>query len=172
MTELLLWFIILLLFIGTPVFFISRSKMKRKKREGVLLKATVYGLLSALSIPVLILCFLLSMTVKNEYFLRKEEFNKEHWADTIYNDRYHFSRDIIESKLLNDKTEYEILELLGNKFIVARDSTQIIYFTGYQSSFMTQVPRTLEVFLENGNVIRVTMNKTDRCEIDNYLQNR
>lgn len=57
MNELLLWFITLLLFIGTPVFFISRLKMKRKKRKRILLKATIYGLLSVFTISILALCF-------------------------------------------------------------------------------------------------------------------
>lgn len=172
MNELLLWFITLLLFIGTPVFFISRLRMKRKKRKRVLLKATVCGFLSVLSVPILVLCFLLGIIVKNEYFPPKEVFNKEEWMDTLSDNRYKFSRDIIENKLLNNKTECEVLELLGDKFIVARDSTQVIYFTGHQPSFMTQVPKTLEVFLKNKKVIQVTMNKTDRDKIDNYLQNR
>lgn len=78
--------------------------------------------------------FLLSIIVKNEYFPPKEVFNKEKWMDTLSDNRYKLSRDIIENKLLSNKTECEVLELLGDKLIVARDSTQIIYFTGHQPS--------------------------------------
>lgn len=113
--------------------------------------------------------FVLCITVKNEHFPPKEVFNKEKWTDTLSDGRYKFSRDIIDSQLLNSKTEVEVIELLDNKFVIVHDSTRIVYFTGYQPSFMTHIPRTLEVDLKNGKVVRVTMNRTNRSEIDDYL---
>ena len=154
---------------GIPVFFISKRKMKKHNQKWILFKATFYGLLSAFSIPFLIMILVLCITVKNDYFPSKEAFNKEKWADTLSDDRYIFSRDIIDSQLLNNKTEVEVIELLDNKSILMHDSTLIVYFTGYQPSFMTHIPRTLEVHFKNGKVVRVTMNRTSRSEVDNYL---
>lgn len=169
MNELLIWIVALLIFIGIPVFFISKRKMKKRSQKWIYIKAVFYGLLSAFSIPILIMILVLCITVKNDYFPPKKTFNKEKWTDTLSDDRYKYSRDIMDSQLLNNKTAVEVIEVLGNKFIIAHDSMRIIYFTGYQPSFMTHTPRTLEVYFKKGKVIRVTMNRTSRSVIDNYL---
>ena len=169
MNELLIWIVALLIFIGIPVFCISKRKMKKRGQKWIYIKAAFYGLLSAFSIPILIMILVLCVTIKNDHFPPKKTFNKEKWTDTLSDDRYKYSRDIIDSQLLNNKTAVEVIEVLDNKFIIAHDSTRIIYFTGYQPSYMTHIPRTLEVYFKNGKVIRVTMNRTSRSVIDNYL---
>lgn len=72
MNELLIWIIALLIFIGIPVFFISKRKMKRRSQKWIYIKAAFYGLLSAFSIPILIMILVLCITIKNDYFPPKK----------------------------------------------------------------------------------------------------
>ena len=128
MNELLIWIVALLIFIGIPVFCISKRKMKKRGQKWIYIKAAFYGLLSAFSIPILIMILVLCVTIKNDHFPPKKTFNKEKWTDTLSDDRYKYSRDIIDSQLLNNKTAVEVIEVLDNKFIIAHDSTNYLLY--------------------------------------------
>jgi len=64
MNELLIWIVALLIFIGIPVFCISKRKMKKRGQKWIYIKAAFYGLLSAFSIPILIMILVLCVTIK------------------------------------------------------------------------------------------------------------
>lgn len=168
MNEVLLLAIILVVFLGLPCFFMYRKRIKKRNQENNFVKSVGYGCLPIFFFIALIIVFMICLTVKQEYFLPKDSFNIGVWADSLSGDRYKLSRDIIDSKLLNGKTTSEVIELLGENFIIEMDSSHIVYFTGDQPSFMTGIPRTLEVYFKDGKVIMVTMNRTDKEKIDNY----
>ena len=43
MNELLIWIVALLIFIGIPVFCISKRKMKKRGQKWIYIKAAFYG---------------------------------------------------------------------------------------------------------------------------------
>ena len=76
MNELLIWIVALLIFIGIPVFCISKRKMKKRGQKWIYIKAAFYGLLSAFSIPILIMILVLCVTIKNDSHLKKHSIRK------------------------------------------------------------------------------------------------
>ena len=69
------------------------------------------------------------------------------------------SEDIIESKLLIGKTKQEIVELLGDDYY-SYNENHIAYDLGFVPGLLNIDPDVLDIYFENGKVIKVDQHGT------------
>ncbi|AEH00030.1 hypothetical protein [Lacinutrix sp. 5H-3-7-4] len=85
-------------------------------------------------------------------------FNKNEWH-TNTTERYKMSQDIIESDLLIGKTQKEVSNLLGDDFYIY-NSNHIAYQLGFVPGLFNIDPDVLDIYFENGIVVKVSQHET------------
>ena len=88
----------------------------------------------------------------------KTTFNKQKW-DENKEERYKMSKNIIKSEILIGKTKDEVIELLGNDFSTY-DENHIAYELGFVPELFNIDPDVLDIYFENGKVVRVSQHNT------------
>jgi hypothetical protein len=86
------------------------------------------------------------------------DFDKQEWEANV-EERYKMSEDIIESKILIGKTKEEITKLLGQDFY-SYNENHIAYELGFVPGLFNIDPDVLDIYFENGKVIKVEQHQT------------
>ncbi|PNW25906.1 hypothetical protein [Formosa algae] len=149
--------LIFILILAIPCFFISKWGLKKldigtsKNRKYIALFPTF--ILSPIVYVGLILLWMASASYYPTY-----EFNKRQW-ETHPEERYTMSEDLMDNKLLIGKTKSEIAVLLGNDFYTYTDN-HIGYTLGFKPGFFNIDPDVLDIYFENGKVVRVSQHES------------
>ena len=88
----------------------------------------------------------------------EKDFDKQIWETNI-EERYMMSEDIIESDILIGKTKQEIIELLGIDYWTYGEN-HISYYLGFVPGIANIDPDVLDIYFENGIVIKVSQHET------------
>lgn len=148
-------FIILILAI--PTYFLSKWILKKlnfgnnKSRKFIAIIPTL--ILSPVIYIGIILLWMFSVS-----YYPSNEFNKKEWQTNV-EERYKMSENINESEMLIGKTKEEVIELLGKEFY-SYNENHIAYELGFVPGFFNIDPDVLDIYFENGKVIRVGQHKT------------
>jgi hypothetical protein len=144
------------LIIGIPVFFLLRWILKKLiKNDRIRRPITWIGTLICTPLAYIGLIFLWISIVS---YYPTQDFNKNSWT-LDKEKRYEMSSDIINSKILIGKTKKEVIEILGdegNKF----DDNIWNYYLGFVPGLFKIDPDVLDIFFENGKVIKVGQHET------------
>ncbi len=148
-------FILLLAFVTSTYILFRRLTRKLKtidntnKRIYIILTIIIFGV--GLYVLVIIIWIL-----SNSYYTEKD-FNREIWNKNA-TERYKMSKNIIDSKMLIGKKHDEVIEILGNDYIINNDSN-IIYELGVVPELFNIDPSYLDIKLKKGKVVDVTQIK-------------
>jgi hypothetical protein len=145
-----------LLVLGVPTYFILRWILKKFiKVERVRIIATWMTTLIA---TPLIYSGLITFWLISISYYPSHDFDKEKWFSNKEK-RYKLSKDIIESKMLMNKTKAEVQQILGDE----KNSDQSDYwnyYLGFKPGFANIDPDVLDIEFKNGKVIRVGQHET------------
>jgi len=148
-------FIILILAI--PTYFLSKWILKRlnfgnkKNRKIIALIPTIF-------LTPIIYIGLIYLWIFSASYYPSNDFDKQEW-ETNVEERYKMSEDIIESKILIGKTKEEITKLLGQDFY-SYNENHIAYELGFVPGLFNIDPDVLDIYFENGKVIKVEQHQT------------
>lgn len=92
-----------------------------------------------------------------EYY-PKQNFNKKEWLNK--NKRYEYSDDIIDSKMLMNKSKSEVRKILGDESNLDTSDTWY-YDLGFRPELLNIDPYSLEIDFENGKVVEVEQHTTN-----------
>jgi len=143
-----------------PLFSFFRKSRPKRAAAGA---AAVLALLSA---PVLYFVIVIAVYQVSIYY-GSETFSQEAWAaagpnmfssDRVPSERYRFSADLIERKLLVGKTREQVIELLGDDYFESGKS-RIGYDLGFVPGHGFD-PDYLEITFEDGVVIKVEQHRS------------
>jgi hypothetical protein len=148
-------FIILILAI--PTYFLSKWILKRlnfgnkKNRKLIALIPTIF-------LTPIIYIGLIYLWIFSASYYPSNDFDKQEWEANV-EERYKMSEDIIESKILIGKTKEEITKLLGQDFY-SYNENHIAYELGFVPGLFNIDPDVLDIYFENGKVIKVEQHQT------------
>lgn len=86
------------------------------------------------------------------------KFSKEGW-DTKIEVRYTMSKDIKTSNMLIGKTREEVVDILGEDYLLYNDD-HIGYYLGFVPQIISIDPDILDVYFEDGKVVKVDQHKS------------
>jgi hypothetical protein len=91
----------------------------------------------------------------------KHDFDREKWLSNKEK-RYEMSKDIIEAKLLIGKSKNEVRQMLGeeNNGSNANEDDYWRYYLGYVPAVIGIDYDVLDIYFENGKVVRVEQHQT------------
>jgi uncharacterized membrane protein len=148
---------IIILILSIPTYFLSKWILKKlkfgnnKNRKFIALIPTLF--LSPIIYVGIIYLWIFSIS-----YYPSNEFNKQEW-ETNVEERYKMSEDIIESEILIGKTKDEITELLGQDFYSYAEN-HIAFELGFVPGLFNIDPDVLDIYFENGKVIKVEQHQT------------
>lgn len=148
---------IIILILAIPIYFLCKWILKKwnfgngKNRKYLAIIPTI--ILSPIVYVGLIYLWLFSIS-----YYPTDEFDKLAW-ESYPEERYKMSENIIESKMLIGKTKEEITELLGNDFY-SYSENHIAYGLGFVPGLFNIDPDVLDIYIENGKVIKVGQHET------------
>jgi len=148
---------IIILILAIPVYFFSKWILKRlklgnsKNRKYLAIIPAIF--LSPLLYVSIILIWIFSIS-----YYPKTTFDRQKWDDNK-EERYKMSKNIIESEMLIGKTKDEVIELLGNDFYTYNEN-HIAYGLGFVPELFNIDPDVLDIYFENGKVVRVGQHRT------------
>ncbi|MCL2346660.1 MAG: hypothetical protein FWC50_00215 [Planctomycetaceae bacterium] len=151
--------LIINLIIATPIYFLSKFFLKKanlgndKNRKYIAVLSTV--IISPIINFLLVLSFIFYMT-----YYPTEPFDQQKWETNIEK-RYTMSEDVIKSKMLIGKTKEEVVKLLGKECTNCDDEGEhISYHLGLVPGIANIDPDILEIYFENGKVVKVSQRRT------------
>ncbi len=148
---------IIILILAIPVYFLSKWILKKlklgnhKNRKYLAIIPTI--ILSPLLYVGIIMIWIFSVS-----YYPKTTFNKQKWDEQI-EERYKMSKDIMKSEMLIGKTKAEVVKLLGEDFN-AYGENHISYYLGFVPRMFNIDPDILEIYFENGKVVKVSQRNT------------
>ena len=138
----------ILFVLGIPIFFIWRAILKRFIKAEKKRKITTW-LITIITTPILYVGIGSGIFFAMTYY-PKHDFNRENWANNE-GKRYEMTADIIKSRILLNKTKFEVRQLLGNENNTEQ-SNKWYYNVGTRPELVNIDPSTLEVDFSNGVV--------------------
>ncbi|MDD2799081.1 MAG: hypothetical protein PHV20_10845 [Bacteroidales bacterium] len=148
---------IIILILAIPVYFLSKWILKKfklgndKNRRFLAIIPTI--ILSPILYVGIVMIWIFSIL-----YYPKTDFNKQKW-DLNKDERYKMSHDIIEHELLIGKTKDEVINLLGSDFY-RYDDNHVAYDLGFVPGLFNIDPDVLDIYFENGKVIKVEQHET------------
>ncbi|OPZ31257.1 MAG: hypothetical protein BWZ00_00612 [Bacteroidetes bacterium ADurb.BinA174] len=148
---------VIILILAIPVYFLSKWFFKKlklgneKNRKYLAIIPTI--ILSPLLYVGIIMIWIFSVS-----YYPKTDFNKQEWNENK-EERYKMSNDIIKSDILIGKTKEEVIELLGEDYY-SYDESHIAYDLGFVPGLFNIDPDVLDIYFENGKVIKVGQHET------------
>lgn len=149
--------LMIIFLIAIPVYFISRFVLKRFKIGNNNTRRFVAILPTIIISPILYFGGIMIWIFSVSYY-PKIDFNQQKWTENT-EERYKMSDDIIKNKILIGKTKSEIIELLGEDFY-KYDENHIAYDLGFVPGLFNIDPDVLDIYFENGKVIKVGQHET------------
>lgn len=131
--------------IAIILYLLLRKLFFRHKR--------LWPAMAALILSPLIYLILAKAFFSSEYYYEKQDFDPIVWQQNA-EERFRMSEDIIESRILIGKTREEVIEILGTDFS-DYNPTHIAYYLGYKPALINIDPDYLDIYFENGRVVRV-----------------
>lgn len=159
--EVYVFVLVIAALLFSPMWWLASKFLKRSRNVAI---ASVLGslVLAPFLYVGLIMAWLFSM-----HYYPSETFTTEAWhatgwrqmhGDNVPPERYRYSEDLIERKLLLGKTKEEVVTMLGEPEGYITE-TQISYDLGFVPGHGID-PDFLYVFFENGIVVRVEQRRT------------
>jgi hypothetical protein len=148
---------IIILILAIPFYFLSRWVFKKIKlgneqnRKYLAIIPTV--IITPLLYVGIVLIGMFSMT-----YYPNIDFDKQKWEEN-QEKRYKMSKDIIKSEVLIGKTKAEVIELLGEDYHTY-DEDHIAYDLGFVPELFNIDPDVLDIYFENGIVVKVGQHRT------------
>ena len=148
---------IIILILAVPIYFFSKWILKKlkfgSKKNRKYLSIIPTLILSPLTYIGIIMIWLFSI-----WYYPEKEFNKDEWETNI-EERYMMSEDIIDSEILIGKSKQEVIELLGTEYWKYGED-HISYYLGFVPGIANIDPDVLDIYFENGRVIKVGQHET------------
>ena len=148
---------IIILIIAIPTYFISKWLLKKLKLGNESNRKYIAIVPTIILTPLIYLGIIIIWIFSISYY-PQQDFNKEKWDSNI-EERYTMSEDIIESEMLIGKTKTEVLEILGTEYLTC-DENHITYYLGFVPGFVSIDHDVLDIYFENGRVVKVTQHQT------------
>ena len=140
----------ILIILGLPLYFLFRTFFKRlvkNVRIRIVLTWTTTIILSFILYAAII-----SILFWPDSYYPDRRFDKAKWG-TNKDERYEYSKNIIESRILIGKTRSQVKKLLGIANQSGSDSW--VYILGFKPGIGFIDPSALEIDFKNGKVIKV-----------------
>ena len=149
--------LVIILIIPIAVYFLSKLFLKYLKLGNDKNRKYIAIVPAVILSPIFYFLLIVSWIYVVEYY-PEEKFDKQKWETNI-EERYTMSENIIKSKILIEKTKEEVIELLGNEY---RDygENHIGYYLGFVPRMITIDPDVLDVYFENGKVVKVSQHNS------------
>ncbi|RKS42554.1 hypothetical protein BC962_3221 [Gillisia mitskevichiae] len=148
---------IIILLISLPVYFLIREILKKLKLGTEKNRWLITFVITLFVSPIMYVLSIMIWMYSISYYPR-QDFDNQQWI-TEKDERFKMSEDIIESKLLIGKSKVEIVELLGDDFY-SYDNNHISYDLGHPPGLVNIDPDVLDIYFENGKVIKVDQHET------------
>ncbi len=113
-------------------------------------------MLTVITTPIFYAVIVLTFFYISEYYPNKHFDQKQWFANK--DERYEYSENIIESKILAGKTKAQVRQILGDEGNNDKDNDWY-YDLGYRPEFANIDPDNLEITFKNGKVTAVIQNK-------------
>lgn len=146
--------VLILILVAIPTYIFSKLILK-KLNIGNGINRNFTALIPTL---ILIPIIFAGITYLGVFYYPSYEFNKQNW-EVNKEERYKMSEDIIDSKMLIGKTKVEITELLGPDFYTYNENHNA-FALGFVPGLIKIDPDVLDIFFENGKVIKVGQHET------------
>lgn len=148
---------IIILILSIPVYFLTIWILKRlrlgNKKNRKFLAFIPTMILSPLLYFGLIMIWVFSVS-----YYPETDFNSQEWNENK-EERFKMSNNIIKCEILIGKNKKEVIELLGNDFY-SYNENHIAYDLGFVPGLLKIDPDVLDIYFENGKVIRVSQHET------------
>jgi|SRR6185437_859523 len=138
---------VIALTLSFPLFFFWRWIFR--KRASKLNRRIATWLLTLTTAPILYAIVILIWIAIIEYYPNRD-FDKKMWQ-TNKDERYEYTHDLINSKILLGKTESQVLKLLGNDADTSQTS-ELQYNIGFRPELLGIDPSYLIIDFKNGKV--------------------
>ncbi|MCO5945661.1 hypothetical protein [Mucilaginibacter flavidus] len=145
----------ILAILGLPVFFIWRRIFKNRDMQSRT-KRIITWIATIVSTPILYVGIMLLIFMAMEYY-PKHDFDRSAWVNDK-DERYEYSDDIIDSKMLIGKSKAEVRKILGDDGNV-NDSNDWYYSLGFRPELFNIDPDSMEITFKNNKVISVQQHK-------------
>ncbi len=143
--------------LAIPLFLLSKWILTKKK-IGKKSNRNLLALISSIILSPVVYVGIVLIWMSSVSYYPKQSFQKEKW-DTNVEERYKMSKDIINSEILIGKTKEEVIELLGQEYSTYGDNN-LTYYLGFVPGVIVIDPDVLDIYFENGKVIRVIQYRT------------
>jgi hypothetical protein len=143
------YFIVIIL--GIPVYFFCQWLCKKLLKENKTRK-TVTWIATIIATPIVYFGLVVLFFFSSEYY-PKHDFDRKEWL-VNKDQRYEYSDDIIESKMLIGKTKDEVRKILGDVGN-SNNENEWHYELGYRPEIGNIDPDTLVIEFKNGRVSNV-----------------
>lgn len=148
------YFIIALL--ATPFFFLWRRLFRNKMMSKP--KMVIASWVAAFCTAPFVYVAIIFIWVSIINYYPSNDFNQSNWL-AEKEKRYELSEDIIESRLLIGKSKAEVKQLLGDE-----ENNELSddwhYDLGFKPSLLGIDPDVLDVYFQNGKVVKVGQHET------------
>ena len=148
---------IIIILIALPIYFLIKLFFKKFK-IGSENNRWLISFISTLIISPIIYFLAILIWVFSVSYYPNNDFDKEEWISNK-EERFKMSEDLIESEKLIGKTKQEIVQLLGEDYY-SYNENHIAYDLGFLPGFFNIDPDVLDIYFENGKVIKVDQHKT------------
>lgn len=148
---------IIVLILAFPIYFLSKRILK-KWNFGNEKNRKYLAIIPSIVLSPIVYIGLIYLWIFSISYYPTNDFDKQTW-ESIPEERYKMSEDIIESKMLIGKTKQEIVELLGNDFY-SYSENHIAYGLGFVPGLFNIDPDVLDIYFENGKVTKVGQHET------------
>ncbi|SHM49282.1 hypothetical protein [Mucilaginibacter sp. OK098] len=146
---------VILIVLAVPVFFIWRRIWKKRIATTSSRRITIW-VLTMITTPLLYVGIVIITMLVMEYY-PKRDFDRNEWLNNK-DDRYEYSGDIIDSKMLIGKSKSEVIKILGddgNEY----NNNDWYYPLGFRPELGNIDPDSLEIDFKNDKVINVVQHK-------------
>lgn len=137
-------------FTAVILYFLLRILFRRLR---FIKRKALWSAIAALILSPVVYVLVVMAVFSTEYYYEKQGFDPVVWQQKV-EERFRMSEDIVESKMLIGKTREEVIEILGPGYSDYTPS-HIGYYLGYKPALFNIDPDYLDIYFENGRVVRV-----------------
>lgn len=148
---------IILILIALPIYFLIKQLFKKFK-IGSENNRWLISFISILVISPIIYFLGILIWMFSVSYYPNNDFDKEEWISNKEK-RFKMSEDLIKSEKLIGKTKQEIVQLLGEDYY-SYNENHIAYDLGFVPGLFNIDPDILDIYFENGKVIKVDQHET------------
>ncbi len=148
---------IIILIIATPIYFLCRFIMAKLNIGNQENRKFIAAIPTLILSPMIYVGIIVAFIMVVSYY-PKIDFNQALWHSKI-EERYKMSQDIINSDMLIELSESEVIELLGEDFS-RYDKNHIAYYLGFVPGMFNIDPDVLDIIFEDGKVTKVYQHET------------